>query len=227
MRFEGFPGELDSFLSDLDANNSKDWFEANRDRYDDHFLQPAKAFVEAMAGELDDLMPGLTAEPKINGSIRRLNRDTRFSKDKRPYHDHMHLIFWKGAKANSSPGYHLVLRPGGGGIGAGQWALTDNELAAYRGAVMTVDGASSLREAIAQAEAMPGQSLDEPALKRLPKGFEDAPDPDLLRYKGIVVRGDIPERAVLYGPDCIDCVLDHFRAMTPLMRWLDERVAGA
>lgn len=226
MSFAGFSRELEGFLTDLQANNSRDWFEANRDRYDAAFLEPAKAFVEAMAGELDSLMPGLTAEPKINGSIRRLNRDTRFSKDKRPYHDHMHLIFWKGEKANTSPGYHLVLRAAGGGIGAGQWVLTDSELATYRAEVMTAKGAASLRKAIAIGEAMPGQSLDKAALKRVPKGFDGAPDPDLLRYKGVVVRGDLPETDQLYGPGCIDLVMEHFRAMTPLMEWLDERVSG-
>lgn len=226
MGFDGFSRELDGFFNDLAANNSRDWFEANRNRYDAAFLEPAKAFVEALAGELDKLMPGLAAEPKINGSIRRLNRDTRFSKDKRPYHDHMHLIFWKSAKANTSPGYHLVLRSGGGGIGAGQWALTDSELAAYRSAVMTDEGAASLRKVIAVAGAMPGHQLDEAALKRVPRGFDNAPDPDLLRYKGIVVRGGMPDADKLYGPECMDHVMHHFQAMTPLMRWLDERVSG-
>lgn len=226
MGFDGFSRDLDGFLSDLDANNSRDWFEANRNRYDAAFLKPAKYFVEAIADRLDDLMPGLTAEPKINGSIRRLNRDTRFGKDKRPYHDHLHLIFWKGAKANASPGYHLVLRPGGGGIGAGQWALKESELEAYRAAVMTQEGASSLHEVIAKAESMPSQELDSPALKRVPRGFDYAPDPDLLRYKGIVVRGDMPNAEKLYGPECVDRVMQYFQAMTPLMRWLDERVSG-
>ena len=170
MSFVGFSRDLESFLDDLQANNNREWFEANRDRYNAAFLDPAKAFVEAIAGQLDSLMPGLVAEPKINGSIRRLNRDTRFSKDKRPYHDHLHLIFWRGAKANTSPGFHLVLRSGGGGIGAGQWGLSDSELAAYRDAVMTKAGAETLRQAIAEAETMPGQQLDEAALKRVPKG---------------------------------------------------------
>jgi uncharacterized protein (TIGR02453 family) len=227
MSFTGFSTDLDGFLADLTANNSKDWFDANRDRYETAFLEPARAFVEAIADDLDSLMPGLTAEPRVNGSIRRINRDTRFSKDKRPYHDHMHLIFWRGEKANSSPGYHLVLRAGGGGIGAGQWAMTDTELAAYRAAVMTREGASSLREVIAKAESMPGQELDSPALKRVPRGFDGAPDPDLLRHKGIVVRGDMLDVEELYGPQCVAHVMSYFQAMTPLMLWLDERVTGA
>ncbi len=225
MTFDGFPKALPSFLADLKSNNTRDWFEAHRGDYEDLFLIPAKVFVTAMSERLDKLYPGLNAVPKINGSIRRLNRDTRFGKDKSLYHDYLHLIFWKGTKATTAPGFHLVISAGHTGFGTGMWIFSDTELAQYRQKVMQPAVAKDLREMIAQARQVPGQELDEPALKRVPKGFDDASDPDLLRHKGIVVRGDLMDPSPLFTANATDFAMDLFRTQTPLLRWLDEHVA--
>ena len=91
-----FPQETVAFLTDLRAHNEKAWFEANRARYDSGFIEPAKAFVEAIGPELNDLVPRIHAEPSVGGSIFRINRDIRFSSDKRPYKDHLDFWFWEG-----------------------------------------------------------------------------------------------------------------------------------
>lgn len=76
-----FPLDTVAFLADLRRHNDTAWFDANRARYESAYVQPAKAFVEAMAPALDDIVPGIHAEPKLLGSIFRINRDTRFSVD--------------------------------------------------------------------------------------------------------------------------------------------------
>ena len=77
-----FSKETVRFLAGLRRNNKKEWFEAHRDDYDHHFIEPAKAFVAALAPRLARIDPAIHAEPRVNGSILRINRDVRFSKDK-------------------------------------------------------------------------------------------------------------------------------------------------
>ena len=107
-----FSDETLRFLSALATNNSKTWFDAHRSAYEQHLLAPAKAFVADMGEALRELAPDVHAEPRVNGSIFRINRDTRFSKDKRPYKDYLALWFWQGRRrSRECPGYYLSLRP--------------------------------------------------------------------------------------------------------------------
>jgi uncharacterized protein (TIGR02453 family) len=85
MTFSGFPKDTIRFLSGLRKNNDRSWFEGHREQYQVGFVEPAKAFVEAITPRLHKIDPGIRAEARVNGSILRLNRDLRFSKDKTPY----------------------------------------------------------------------------------------------------------------------------------------------
>src|SRR5579859_5865865 len=81
--FQGFSPELPVFLAELRANNSREWFQAHRERYEAVLLQPAREFVLAIAEPLRArLGPDLHAEPRVHGSILAINRDTRFSPTK-------------------------------------------------------------------------------------------------------------------------------------------------
>lgn len=91
-----FSAETVEFLTDLRAHNDKAWFDANRARYEFGYVEPAKDFVEVMGPGLEKLVPGIHAEPSVRGSIFRINRDIRFSSDKRPYKDHLDFWFWEG-----------------------------------------------------------------------------------------------------------------------------------
>jgi uncharacterized protein (TIGR02453 family) len=83
--FSGFPREALGFLRNLSASNSKTWFNTNRDDCESYWVEPAKAFVKAVGEELSAIAPAVEAQPRVNGSIFRINRDVRFSKDKTPY----------------------------------------------------------------------------------------------------------------------------------------------
>ena len=80
----------------LRAHNEKAWFDAHRDDYERVFLAPALAFAEALGPRLRNIELDVNVEPRVNGSLMRINRDIRFSKDKSPYKDHMDLWFWTG-----------------------------------------------------------------------------------------------------------------------------------
>ena len=183
--FTGFPSETFAYLADLKANNKRSWFEANRDRYEAHWKSPALDFIAALAPGMAAMTPAMKAEAKINGSLRRINRDVRFSADKSPYEAHLHLIFWPGEHPNRGAGVHFVLTPEGVGYGAGRWGFDGPVLERYRARLMVAREREALLAALKEAEAI-GCHLDEPHLKRLPKGYDVAPDWDyLLRYKGL------------------------------------------
>ena len=82
--FAGFPGEGLEFLAGLAENNTREYFEERRGTYESALLEPAKAFVVALGDVLRiHVSPLLRAEPRVNGSILRIQRDTLFTTDKR------------------------------------------------------------------------------------------------------------------------------------------------
>ena len=93
---DALPTATLDFLADLRAHNTRAWFDANRSRYETDFVGPAKDLVTRLAPVLERLSPGIRSEPRVLGSIFRIQRDTRFSPDKRPYKDHLDLWFWHG-----------------------------------------------------------------------------------------------------------------------------------
>jgi uncharacterized protein (TIGR02453 family) len=117
-----FGRELFSFLEDLRANNNREWFAANRDRYEEHLLEPALAFIDAVAPHLGTISPHFRADARPSGgSLFRIYRDTRFSKDKTPYKTNVGIHFrHERAKDAHAPSYYLHIGPdevfGGGGI---------------------------------------------------------------------------------------------------------------
>ena len=188
-----FPMNTCAFLRDLEANNSRDWFEANRGRYQEEWLTPAQGFVERMTAAMAALTPPHKAEPRVNGTIRRINRDVRFSKDKSPYNPRLHLVFWTGGHPNKSPALHLVLHPDRLGMGVGHWAMTPAELERFRNGVTDPKVGADLDQAITACEAH-GVRLTEEALKRVPAGWETAQEREtLLKRKNLVLTtGDTP-----------------------------------
>ncbi len=220
--FKGFSAETFSFLSDLKENNKRSWFEANRARYDAHWKTPALDFIEALRPGMAAMEPGLKAEAKINGSLRRISRDMRFSTDKSPYEPMLHLIFWPGEHPNRGAGFHFVLDADGVGYGAGRWSFEGPVLGRYRDRLMDKAERQALLAALEQAAGV-GCHLDEPHLKKLPKGFDPAPEWDyLLRYKGLVAR--TMEGRLMPGwigtEKAVDEVLERTRALMPLIGWL-------
>ena len=83
MTFEGIPADGLAFLSELEANNNKAWFEANRDRYEQVLLGPTQAFLAAMGDRLQAIAPGIQYDTRTDGrgTLMRIHRDTRFRKD--------------------------------------------------------------------------------------------------------------------------------------------------
>src|SRR4029450_921750 len=122
-RRASFGPELFAFLADLRANNNRDWFAENKQRYEDQLLEPALTFIATFAPHLEKISPHFRADARPSGgSLFRIYRDTRFSKDKSPYKTNLGIHFrHERAKDAHAPGFYLHIGPDEGFAGAGMW----------------------------------------------------------------------------------------------------------
>jgi uncharacterized protein (TIGR02453 family) len=111
------------FLSELAAHNDREWFNANRSRYLTDVQDPALQFIVDFAPKLATISEHLVADPRPQGgSLFRIHRDTRFSKDKTPYKTHLGMRFGHEAGLGvHAPGLYLHIEPGASYAGVGLW----------------------------------------------------------------------------------------------------------
>ncbi|WP_186827015.1 DUF2461 domain-containing protein [Shimia ponticola] len=168
------------FYTRLAANNSKDWWTAHKTEYESRLKRPALLFLDVIADHLRQV-----TDTSIQTKLFRPHRDVRFSKDKTPYHTHLHMLWSMG---DDAPGYFLGLSHTYLRIGAGRMGFEKDTLLRYRAAI---DEGGPLLDAIDDAENK-GYTPHEPALKRVPSPFDkDHPRADLLRQKACSYWSDI------------------------------------
>ncbi len=223
---EYFSKDLQKFLRDLKANNTRAWMDAHKADYGRLLMEPAKDFVSAMGPALQAFAPNVRAEPRVNGTIMRMNRDTRFSKDKTPYKTALHFIFWEGAgKPREHPAFYLRFDDRHVGLGAGLYGFSDAQLAKFRKLVLDDAKAPGLMKVLVEAEKASGQSRNSPDLKRVPKGFDAGHiRAELLLYKSLSVGGDRPLPDALFDGDFVAYCAGEFQKLRPLHRWLVDNL---
>ncbi len=212
------------FLQDLTENNQREWFQANKQRYEDEVREPAQRFISDFGPVLRKISPHFLADPRPSGgSMFRIYRDTRFSKDKTPYKTHVGIQFrHKLGKDVHAPGFYLHLEPGGCFAGVGIWHPDGAALAGIRAAIdeqprrwKQISGSKRFSETF---------SLAGDSLKRAPKGYD--PDHALiedLKRKDFIAVANLGARTVGSRD-----FLEHFstlcRSGGSLVRFLCEAV---
>lgn len=122
------------FFKELTANNHRDWFHANKKRYEASVKQPFKELVISLIDRMKALDPEFALEPK--NAIFRINRDIRFSKDKTPYKTFVSAVVSRGGRKDLGyPGIYLQLGPDGSHIGGGCYSPDKQQLIALRTAI--------------------------------------------------------------------------------------------
>lgn len=221
-QFQGFSQETVKFISELKVNNTKEWFNDNRDRFETNLMDPAKKFVVDMGERLRDLAPGIHAIPKVDGSIFRLHRDVRFSTDKSPYKTHLGIYLWEGERKKlECPGFYFHLEPPNLTLGCGLYLFTREMLPAYRKAVVDKKMGKSLQEAIDKVQAKFAYQLGGKHYKQIPRGFDpEHPNSDYLLHDGLHIgeETEIPEE--LYSSRLIEYCYSRYEIMAPLHKWL-------
>ena len=135
--FQGYSKETISFFKGLKKNNTRQWFEGHREIYENHVLEPSKAFVVALGARLKEISPRIIAAPKINKSLFRLNRDTRFSLDKSPYKPNLGIYFWEGTRSRMEcPGFYFHIEPPVLLLAGGMYMFPNRLMDRYRHAVV-------------------------------------------------------------------------------------------
>lgn len=225
--FSHFPPETETFLRGIAANNDKGWFEAHRGLYEAGYVEAGRAFVEAIGPRLEQISPQVRYEARTNGSMMRINRDVRFSKDKRPYKDHLDLWFWHGdRKGWDMPGFYLRITPDLAMLGSGMHALQGPMLDRFRDAVADAARGERLRAVIGAVSAA-GYEVGGATRKTVPRGFDrDHPRATLLLHEGLYAGLELPAAEAL-EPGFADRAVAHFRATWPIGQWLLDEVAGA
>ncbi len=115
--------ELITFLKQLKKNNNREWFQKNKDSYEHDVRGPLLKFIEVFGPRLKKISPHFVADPrKTGGSLFRIYRDTRFSRDKRPYKTHAGVQFrHERASEVHAPGFYLHIEPEQAFVGVGIW----------------------------------------------------------------------------------------------------------
>jgi uncharacterized protein (TIGR02453 family) len=218
--FNGFSPDLFKFFEELEQNNNREWFAENKSRYEEVVLFPALEFVSTMEKPLQSVSPHFQAVSKrVGGSLMRIYRDTRFSKNKTPYKTNLGVQFRHEAGKNvHAPGFYFHVDTKNIFVGSGVWhpdnptlnqirILIDDEPARWK----RVKGQKKFREAF----EFHGDSL-----KRPPKGYEQShPLIDDLKRKDHIALATLGRQA-LGSKDLVDLVIANIKISLPYVRFL-------
>ena len=220
MTFSGFHPSTIQFLDELASHNNRDWFQANKPRYESDVLEPALQFIEAMEKPLGKVSPHFLAVPKRSGgSLMRVYRDTRFSKDKTPYKTNIGIHFrHEKGKDVHAPGYYVHISPEECFVGAGIWHPDTKTLTKIRKTI-DKDQAGWKRAAMGKAFLKQFQRLGE-SLKRPPKGYDaEHPMIDELKRKDFIASAKL-DFDDLFDKAAVRKITALIKKASPMMHFL-------
>ncbi|ANM31069.1 hypothetical protein ABI59_18035 [Acidobacteria bacterium Mor1] len=203
------PGAL-RFLRELEANNNKPWFEDNKERYETEIREPALQLIRLIGARLSKISPHLVAaDRKVGGSLMRVYRDVRFSKDKTPYKTNVGIQFrHEAGKDVHAPGLYVHIADSGVFLGAGMWRPAKEALAGMREAI-DLD-AKNWKKARDGKRFREHWDLSGDSLKRPPRGYDaDHPMIEDLRRTDHIAVSNLSKKDVS-SSGFVDLLLERF-----------------
>ncbi len=219
-----FGPELFKFLRQLDHNNNRDWFTANKDRFHQDVRDPLLQFIADFKPKLAKISTHLVADPHpTRGSMFRIHRDTRFSNDKRPYKTWVAAQFrHEAGKDAHAPGFYLHISPKEVFAGVGIWHPDGPTLNKIRDAI--AENGAEWKRSINGKGFRSTFELQGDALKRAPKGFDpEHPLIEDIKRKDFIGVADL-STADLVRADFLDQYTKTVRNGTPFMKFLTKAV---
>ena len=220
--FEGFPADTFRFLEELQENNNRPWFAANKERYESSLLQPALQLIRCLERPLHKAAPLLKVEAKkVGGSLMRIYKDTRFSKDKTPYKTNIGIHFrHQAGKDVHAPGVYLHIANDECFLGVGIWRPPTEALKAIRDFIS--HNSTAWRKIAKNKKFSANFGLYDDRLKSVPRGF-DKEDPmiDDLRLKSFIGMAPLT-RDQLQSTDIVATITNLVKSGKPLMLALGE-----
>ena len=213
-----FQPSLFRFLAELKASNEREWFQANKPRFEREVREPMLAFIAAFAGPLEGLNRHYLADPRPSGgSMFRINRDTRFSGDKSPYKTNVgaHFRHRECTREVHSPGFYLHLEPGQSFVSTGLWHPDPETLLKIRQRIKEKTRAwKTLRDG--------GLEIQGDALKRVPPGFDpNPPFAEDFKLKDFYTHRPLADQEVC-APDFMERFTEACRQGAPLVAFLTK-----
>jgi uncharacterized protein (TIGR02453 family) len=205
------------YLTDLQMNNNREWYHANKTRYKEvhgMFLDEVQAIIDRLQPH-DPSLLGLTA----GEAAFRIYRDVRFSKDKTPYKTHFGAFMAQGGRKSSRGGYYIHVSNDDPFLAAGVYSPPKEALQAIRQEI--VFRPEEINAIIAEKEKLGYSMYEEDKLKRGPKGFPDVgPFTELLKYKHILLSRNFDMKDLL-AENFADNISEHFIQLVPLNNYLN------
>jgi uncharacterized protein (TIGR02453 family) len=225
MEFNGFKKAL-PFLKSIRKNNSKEWFEAHRDEYENYILNPSKAFVVEMGEHLMALEPSVEADPKINKSLFKIYRDIRrMGENKEPMKSKIGIIFpqggWSGCRLQKSS-FYLHFSPDELFVAVGVRWFNKPMLDAYRDYIRDEERRVDLDEMLGKINAL-GYTTMGKEYKKYPKGFTpQMKSVDLSLHKGMATYKILEPDIIEDGEKLIEVLYKIYEDMLPLQQIMYE-----
>ncbi len=211
------------FFADLKQHNNKAWFDANKRRYETLVRDPLLAFIADFGPTLRRITPHLLADPRpAGGSMFRIYRDIRFSKDKSPYKTRATVHFGHRDRSRPSPGYYLSLAPGEVYAGIGLWHPDPKTLSMVRDAI--VAHPDRWRRVVSSKTFTARFKLEGDALKKPPRGYDpDHPLVEDLKRTDLIAGSGFTE-AQACSATFMPAFADVCRAAAPFGEFLTQAV---
>lgn len=206
-----------TFLNGLKRNNNRDWFQAHKEDYEADLKEPFLDFISDAGPQLAKISKFIVADPRPNGgSLFRIYRDVRFSKDKSPYKTYTGIQFrHELGKDAHAPGFYLHLQPNSVFVGAGIWHPDGPALARIREAIADDPKAWSAAKLVGARFELAGDSL-----KRAPAGYDpEHPLIDDLKRKDFICSASLTEKEVC-SRGFVGAFAGMCREASPLVRFL-------
>jgi uncharacterized protein (TIGR02453 family) len=217
--FPGFSAEAMTFFRGLARNNKREWFLPRKPVFEEHVKLPMHRLVEIVNGSMKSFAPDYVTEPAR--AVYRFYRDTRFSKDKTPYKDHIAASFHhRGLAGKGGAGYYFAVSHKEFAVGGGVYMTMPETLLAIRQHL--AENHAEFRRIVKSAtlRKLLGEMQGE-QLSRVPKGFSaDHPAAELLRYKQFLFYIELPAEMAT-KPTVHSEIVKRFRAMAPFMDFLN------
>ena len=209
-----------AFLTELSANNEREWFRANKSRYEDDVKAPALRFISDFAEPLREISPHFQADPRaVGGSLHRIYRDPRFSRDKTPYKTSVGVHFrHEAGRGAHVPGFYLHAEPGNCFVGCGIWRPAGPALRQIREAID--DDPDGWLRASRDPGFTAAFELSGDSLIGTPRGFTvDHPLIKDLRRKDFIAVSRIGENDII-SDNLMSLFAQLCRSAAPFQRWL-------
>lgn len=208
------------FLTDLKKNNTKEWFEANRKRYE--------AAKEDINNNTEKLIKSIgkydadIAELQVKECKFRINRDVRFSKNKAPYKSNISAIFSKGGKKADTAGFYVHIEPGAAFVAAGYWSPEAKKLASVRQEIdYNLDEWKKILSAKKFKETFTEGLSKDDTLQRPPKGYDDEnPALEFLKLKSFIVTKKLTDTQLMDN-NFEKTIVNIFTAVKPFLDFLN------